>query len=125
MTALYSLLREIGTEAEQNAKRELLGSPQSILALLYAMLMPLVLNFQTGEERYHFIFQKDGSISLVSGLHEDPDVDVSADHAELVHILQNRDKARFKHAERTRRIKITARTFKGSLAVVKLRALFL
>ena len=125
MTALYSLLREIGTEAEQNAKRELFGSSRSMKTLLYTMLMPLVLNFQTEEESYHFIFQKGGSVSLLHGLHENPDVYVSADHAKLIHILQNRDKAGFERAERTRRIKIMARTFKGSLAVVKLRALFL
>ena len=125
MDALYALLREIGTEAEKNAKRDLSGSPQSLKALLYNMAMPVILNFRTEEESYHFIFQKGGSVSLHCGVHAHPDVNVSAERLELIRILQNRDKEGFTRAERTGRLKISEQSFKGKLAVMKLRELFL
>lgn len=125
MTALYNMLKEIGIEAERKVKSELSGSSGKLRALLYDILMPLVLNFQTEEESYHFIFQKGGTVSLHSGLHTNPDVKIYGEHAELLYLLQNRDKGGFKHAERTRRIKVIARTFKGMQAVAKLRGMFL
>jgi hypothetical protein len=125
MGTLYALLREIGTEAENNARRELSGSQRSMKALLYNMLMPMVLNFQTEDESYHFIFQKGGSVALQRGLHDRPDVKVTGEHAELIRLLQNKDKTGFEVAERTRKIKIFAPTYKGRLAVMKLRELFL
>jgi hypothetical protein len=125
MGTLYTLLREIGTEAENKSKRELSGSQRSMKTLLYNMFMPLVLNFQTEEESYHFIFQKGGSVALHRGLHDRPDVKVTGEHAGLIHLLQNKDKEGFVVAERTRKIKIITLTYKGRLAVMKLRELFL
>ena len=125
MGALYTLLREIGTEAENKTKRELSGSQRSVKTLLYNMLMPLVLNFQTEEESYHFIFQKGGSVALQRGLHDCPDIKVTGEHAALIQLLQNKDKEGFLVAEQTRKIKIVTPTYKGRLAVIKLRELFL
>ena len=125
MAALYDVLKGIGIEAERKVKGELSGSSGMLKAHLYNTLMPLVLNFQTEEESHHFIFQKGGAVSLHSGLHTNPDVRVSGEHAELLYLLQNRDKERFEQAERARRIKITSRTFKGGQAVAKLRGLVL
>ena len=123
---LYNVLKEIGTEAESKVKGELSDPPGSIKALLYNMLMPLVLNFQTDEEEsYHFIFQKGGSVYLYSGLHNSPDVKVSGEHAELLFLLQTRDKKRFEMDERTGKITISTFTFKGRQGVTKLRELFL
>ena len=125
MEDLYNVLKEIGTEAETKARGELSDPPGSLKALLYNMLMPLVLNFQTEEESYHFIFQKGGSVSLYRGLHNSPDVNVSGEHAELLFLLQTRDKKRFEIDERTGKIKIGTFTFKGRQGVTKLRELFL
>jgi hypothetical protein len=125
MSALYSVLKEIGTEAERKVKNELSGPAGPIKILFYNIIMPLVLNFKTEEESYHFIFQKGGSVSLCKGLHTNPDVTVNGEHAELLFLLQVQDKERFKMDEKTRRIMITTRTFKGRQAVTKLRELFL
>jgi len=125
MEDLYNVLKEIGTEAESKVKGELSDPPGSIKALLYNMLMPLVLNFQTEEESYHFIFQKGGSVSLYRGLHNSSDVKVSGEHAELLFLLQTRDKKRFEMDERTGKITIITFTFKGRQGVTKLRELFL
>ena len=73
----------------------------------------------------NFIFQKGGSVSLRRGLHNNPDVKVSGEHAELLYLFQNRDKERFKLDERTRKISIIPRTFKGRQVITKLRELFL
>lgn len=59
------------------------------------------------------------------GLHKSPDVNVSGEHAELLYLLQNRDKRRFEIDERRRRIKVIPRSLKGRQAVMKLRELFL
>jgi len=125
MEDLYNVLKEIGTEAESKVNGELSDPPGSIKTLLYNMLMPLVLNFQTEEESYHFIFQKGGSVSLYMGLHNSPDVNVSGEHAELLFLLQTRDKKRFEMDERTGKITISTFTFKGRQGVTKLRELFL
>jgi len=125
MEDLYNVLKEIGTEAESKVKGELSDPPGSIKALLYNMLMPLVLNFQTEEGNYHFIFQKGGSVSLYGGLHNSPDVKVSGEHTELLFLLQTRDKKRFEMDERTEKITISTFTFKGRQGVTKLRELFL
>lgn len=125
MEDLYNVLKEIGTEAESKVKGELSDPPGSIKALLYNMLMPLVLNFQTEEESYHFIFQKGGSVSLYRGLHNSSDVKISGEHAELLFLLQTRDKKRFEMDERTGKITIITFTFKGRQGVTKLRELFL
>jgi hypothetical protein len=125
MEDLYSVLKEIGTESESKVKGELSDPPESIKAFLYNMLMPLVLNFQTEEESYHFIFQKGGSVYLYRGLHNSPDVKVSGEHAELLFLLQTQDKKRFEIDERTGKIKISTFTFKGRQGVTKLRELFL
>lgn len=125
MEDLYNVLKGIGLEAESKIKVELSCPSGRIKALLYDMFMPLALNFQTEEERHHFIFQKGGSISLYRELHNCPDVEVSGEHAELLFLLQARDKERFEMDERARRIEISACTFKGRQAVMKLRGLFL
>ncbi len=125
MEDFYSVLKEIGTEAECKVKGELSDPPGSIKAFLYNMLMPLVLNFQTEEESYHFIFQKGGSVYLYMGLHNSPDVKVSGEHAELLFLLQTQDKKRFEIDEKTGKIKISTFTFKGGQGVTKLRELFL
>ena len=59
------------------------------------------------------------------GLHTNPDVNVSGEHAELLYLLQNRDKKRFEMDERARKVKIIPRSLKGMQAVTKLRELFL
>jgi hypothetical protein len=125
MDELYDVLKEIGIEAESKVKRELSGPTGLIKALFYNVITPAVLNFQTERECYHFIFQKGGSVSLRRGLHESPDVNVSGEHAELLYLLQNRDKKRFEMSEQTRRIKVIPSSFKGRQAVMKLRELFL
>lgn len=125
MEELYNVLKEIGIEAENKVKRELSGPTGRIKALFYNVITPAVLNFQTERESYHFIFQKGGSVSLRRGLHKCPDVNVSGEHAELLYLLQNRDKKRFEIDERRRKIKVIPRSFKGRQAVMKLRELFL
>ncbi|MBN1455479.1 MAG: hypothetical protein JW945_04430 [Methanomicrobia archaeon] len=125
METLQGLLDEIVAEAERKVEKELSGPGGTIKALFYNLLMPLVLNFQTEIESYHFIFLRGGSILLQPGLHKDPDVIVRGEHAELLYLLRNRDAARFKHDERTEKIRITPCSFKGSQAVMKLRDLFL
>jgi hypothetical protein len=125
MEELYTVLKEIGSEAEKKVKRELSGPTGRIKALFYNVIMPAVLNFQTERESYHFIFHRGGSISLRRGLHTSPDVKVSGEHAELLYLLQNRDKKRFEIDERRRRIKVIPCSLKGRQAVMKLRELFL
>jgi hypothetical protein len=125
MDALYSALKEIGTEAERKVKEELSGSSGPIKLLFYNLITPLILNFETERERYHFIFQKGGAVSVCQGLHNNPDVIVSGARAELLYLLQNHDKERFKIDEQTRKVKIRTRTFKGRQTVTKLRELFL
>ncbi|MBE0516744.1 MAG: hypothetical protein IBX41_05065 [Methanophagales archaeon] len=125
MEELYTVLNEIGSEAEKKVKRELLGHTGRIKALFYNLITPMVLNFQTERESYHFIFHKGGSVSLRRGLHNCPDVNVSGEHAELLYLLQNRDTRRFEIDERRRRIKVIPRSLKGRQAVMKLRELFL
>ena len=125
MDTLYNALKEIGTEAERKVKEELSGSAGPIKLLFYNLITPLVLNFETERERYHFIFQRGGSVSVCQELHNNPDVIVSGAHAELLSLLQNRDTERFKLAEQTRKIEISTRTFKGRQTVTKLRELFL
>ncbi|HUV02944.1 MAG TPA: hypothetical protein VMW67_05835 [Desulfobacteria bacterium] len=125
MDALYNALKEIGTEEERKVKAELSGSSGPIKILFYNLITPLVLNFETERERYHFIFQKGGSVSVCRGLHNNPDVIVSGAHAELLYLLQSHDKERFKIDEQTRKVKIRTRTFKGRQTVTKLRELFL
>ena len=125
MGALYAALKEIGTEAERKVKSELSGPAGPIKTLFYNLITPLVLNFETDEESYHFLFQKGGSVALRTGSHTTPDVTVQGDHAELLYLLQNHDTERFRMAERTRKLTITARTFTGRQAVAKLRELFL
>ena len=125
MEELYTVLKEIGIEAENKVKRELSGPTGRIKTLFYNVITPAVLNFQTERESYHFIFQKGGSVSLRRGLHTSPDVNVSGEHAELLYLLQNRDKKRFEIDERRRKIKVIPCSFKGWQAVMKLRELFL
>lgn len=125
MESLYDVLKEIGVETESKVKRELSGPSGAIKTLFYNLITPLVLDFQTEEECYHFIIQKGGSVSLRRGLHSNPDVKVSGEHAELLYLFQNRDKERFTLAERTRKITIIPRTFKGRQVIMKLRDLFL
>ncbi|MBN1762018.1 MAG: hypothetical protein JW878_02905 [Methanomicrobia archaeon] len=125
MDALYNALKEIGTEAECKVKEELSGSSGPIKLLFYNLITPLVLNFETERERYHFIFQKGGAVSVCQELHNNPDVIVSGAHAELLYLLLNRDKERFKIAEQTRKVTINTPTFKGRQTVTKLRELFL
>ncbi|HDS45542.1 MAG TPA: hypothetical protein ENN68_05550 [Methanomicrobia archaeon] len=125
METLRGLLDEIVVEAERKVEQELSGPAGAIKALFYNLLMPLVLNFQTETECYHFHFLRGGSISLQPGLHEDPDVIVRGEHAEILYLLRNRDAARFKHDEQTGKIRIIPRSFRGSQAVMKLRDLFL
>ncbi len=125
MVELYPLLEEIGTEAEKKVKSECSGPLGSIKSHIYCILMPMVLQIQTEKESHHFIFQKDGSVTLHEGAHGKPDVTFSGEHAELLYLLQNRDKKRFEQDERTKKIKIISRTFKGRQAVMKLRDLFL
>ncbi len=125
METLRDLLEEIVAEAERKVTEELSGPGGPLKALFYNLLMPLVLNFQTETENYHFIFQRGGSISLRPGLHGCPDVTVRGEHAELLYLLRNRDKARFVQDERSDKIRIVPCSFKGSQAVMKLRDIFL
>ena len=125
MEDLYNVLKEIGCEAERKLKEELSGPTGRLKALFYNLITPMVLNFQTEREHYHFIFHKGGSISLHPGLHMNPDVNVSGEHAELLYLLQNRDKKRFEVDERASKVKIIPRSLKGMQAVTKLRELFL
>ncbi|MDI6885491.1 MAG: hypothetical protein QMD22_03925 [archaeon] len=125
MEELYTVLKEIGIEAGKKVKRELSGPLGAIKLPLYNLLAPMILNFQTERESYHFISQKGGSVSLRRGLHKSPDVNVSGEHAELLYLLQNLDKRRFEIDERRRRIKVIPRSLKGRQAVMKLRELFL
>lgn len=125
MDTLCNALKEIGTEAERKVKSELFGPVGPIKTLFYNIITPLVLNFETEAESYHFIFHRGGSVSLCTGLHNNPDVTVTGEHAELLYLLQEQDKERFKMAERTRKLTIAAHTFKGRQAVMKLRELFL
>lgn len=62
---------------------------------------------------------------MYSGLHNSPDVKVSGEYAELLFLLQTRDKKRFEMDERTGKITISTFTFKGRQGVTKLRELFL
>ena len=107
MDELYDVLKEIGSEAENKVKGELSGPTGWIKVLFYNVITPVVLNFQTEREGYHFIFQKGGSVSLCRGLHTSPDVNVLGEHAELLYLLQNRDKKRFEMDERRRKINHT------------------
>jgi len=125
METLQGLLEEIVAEAERKVKKELSGPGGPIKALFYNLLMPMVLNFQTETECYHFLFLRGGSISLQLGLHEYPDVIFRGEHAELLYLLRNRDAARFKHDEQTEKIQIIPCSFKGRQAVMKLRDFFL
>jgi hypothetical protein len=125
MDELCTVLAEIGCEAEKKVMEELSGTTGRIKALFYNLITPMVLNFQTERECYHFLFHKGGSISLHRGLHMNPDVTVSGEHAELLCLLQNRDKKRFEMDERAKKVKISPRSLKGMQAVTKLRELFL
>ncbi|RZN33697.1 MAG: hypothetical protein EFT35_10200 [Methanophagales archaeon ANME-1-THS] len=125
MEELYRLLKDIGCEAQKKVKEELSGPTGGIKALVYNLITPMVLNFQTELESYHFIFHKGGSISLHQGLHMTPDVTVSSEQAELVCILRDHDKKRFERDEQVGKIKIHTRSLKGRQAVTKLRELFL
>jgi hypothetical protein len=125
MESLGNLLNEIGREAEYKVKRELSGPAGALKAFFYNVITPLVLNFETEHEVYHFVFQRGGSVSVQRGLHANPDVKVIGEHAELLYLLQNRDAKRFELAEKSGKIKIVCRTFKGGQTVVKLRELFL
>lgn len=125
MDELYNALKEIGCEAERKVKEELSGTAGRIKALFYNLITPMVLNFQTERADYHFLFHRGGAISLHRGLHPNPDVTVSGEHAELLFLLKNRDKKRFELDERARKVKISPRSLKGMQAVSKLRELFL
>ena len=125
MGELYILLKDIGCEAQKKVKEELSGPTGGIKALVYNLITPMVLNFQTELETYHFLFHKGGSVSLHEGLHTNPDVTLACDQAELLCILRDHDRKRFEMDERVGKIKIITRSLKGKQAVMKLRELFL
>jgi hypothetical protein len=125
METLYNLLTEIGREAERKVKFELSGPGGPLKTFFYNTMMPLVLNFETEQESYHFVFQTGGAVCLYRDLHANPDVAVLGEHAELIYLFKNQDAKRFELAEKTQRLKIVSHTFKGRQAVKKLRGLFL
>ena len=119
------LLKQLGIEAEEKGKQELEGPVKSIKTAIYKLLAPIVFNIQTETECYHYVFQKDGSVTFCTGLHDKPDVKLISPYDEVLYLLQTRDKERFDMAQRTRIIRIVTNTFQGSLAVTKLREMFL
>jgi len=125
METLYNLLTEIGQEAESRLKLELSGPGGSLKTFFYNQITPLVLNFETEQERYHFVFETRGAVCLYRGLHTNPDVTVLGEHAELIYLFQNRDAKRFEQDEKTRKLKVVSHSFKGRQTVNKLRGLFL
>lgn len=125
METLYNLLTEISREAERRVKCELTGPGGPLKTFFYRQITPLVLNFETELESYHFVFEPGGAVCLYRGLHAHPDVDFSGEHAELNYLFQNRDAKRFEQAEKTRKLQIISHSFKGRQAVTKLRGLFL
>jgi hypothetical protein len=122
---MYTLLKQLGIEAEEKGKQELEGPAKSIKTAFYRVLAPIVFNIQTETECYCYIFQKDGSVTLLTELHDKPDVKLIGPYEEVLYLLQTRDKERFEMAQRTRKIKIVTNTFQGKLAVTKLREMFL
>ncbi len=122
---MYELLKELGIDAENKAKEELSGHSKKMKTTLFKILTPVVFNIQTEEDEYHFVFNKDASVSRYHGLHSKPDVKFSSTHAELLYLLETRDNKRFKLAEKTRKVKIVTKNFRGKEAVMKLRELFL
>jgi len=125
METLHNLLTEIGREAERRLKFELSGPGGPLKTFFYNQITPLVLNFETDQECYHFVFQAGGAVCLYRGLHANPDVAVLGEHAELIYLFQSRDAKQFELAEKTRKLRIVSHTFKGRQAVNKLRGLFL
>jgi hypothetical protein len=123
MESLYNLLREFGIEAEHKGRQELSSSSKMMKAFFEA-LTPVIFNIRTEQERYHFIFQKNGAVSLHPGLLNSADVTLSGPHSEVLYLLETRDKKRFEMNERKRIIRISATTFKGIVAASKLRKLF-
>ncbi|MBN1762789.1 MAG: hypothetical protein JW878_06915 [Methanomicrobia archaeon] len=122
---MYTLLKQLGIEAEEKGKQELEGPAKAIKTAFYRVLAPIVFNIQTETECYCYIFQKDGSVTLLTELDDKPDVTLIGPYEEVLYLLQTRDKERFEMAQRTRTIKIDTNTFQGSLAVTKLREMFL
>ena len=124
---MYNSLKELGIEAEHKGKAEMCGNTKSakIKTLMYRVMTPIVFNIQTEKECYHFIFQKDGSVVLCSGLHPKPDVTLNGAYDDVVHLLRSRDRELFEKDQRTGKIMITTPTFKGREAVTKLREMFL
>ncbi len=125
METLYNLLTEICHEAERRVKVELSGPGGPLKTFFYKQITPLVLNFETEEECYHFVFETSGAVCLYRGLHTNPDVDFSGEHAELLYLFKNQDAKRFEQDEKTHKLKIVSHSFKGRQAVHKLRGLFL
>ena len=122
---MYNLLKQLGVEAEEKGKQELEGPAKAVKTAFYKVLTPIVFNIQAETECYHYIFQKDGCVAFHAGLHDQPDVTLTGPYEELVYLLQTRDKTRFESDQRTRKIKIVTTTFKGKVAVNKLREMFL
>lgn len=125
METLYNLLTEIGREAERRLKLELSGPGGPLKTFFYKQITPLVLNFETEQECYHFVFETRGAVCLYRGLHANPDVNFSGEYAELIYLFQNRDAKRFEQDEKTHKFKIVSHSFKGRQAVRKLREFFL
>jgi hypothetical protein len=121
MGELYDLLQSIRNQAEDKIRNELSGFAGQLKAVIYNRFMPLVVNIQTENERCYFTFQKGGSVLLYQGLHNNPDVTVSGEHAELMYLLQTREKKRFIADEEAGKITITPRTPNGSKAVGYIR----
>ncbi len=125
METLYNLLTEIGREAERKVNSELSGLGGPLKTYFYKKITPLVLNFETEQECYHFVFEFSGTVCLYRGLHATPDVHFTGEYAEMIYLFKNQDAKRFEQDEKTRKLKIVSHNFKGRQAVRKLREFFL
>jgi hypothetical protein len=113
---LFRIEERIGLVLHRRVTDEMMPS--------YNASMPMRLNLVTEKKGYHIEFSRNLGMSLDGGAHSSPDATVEGPHSLMEKTLRMGSRSMLENAVRTRKIKLSAHTLKGELAILYFRYSF-